>query len=191
MNNRQSKFENPVRVAELRPEETLKRIGLREDQVLCDIGAGSGVFTIPAAKMTDQTVYALEINDEMLSIIAEKAKAENLANIQPVKVAGGHFDLEDESVDIVLMVTVFHEIPDRAGFLREVKRISKDKGKTAVIEFHKTHTPFGPPVDHRIAKDEVMNNLTNAGLELLEGFDLGENFYCVVFSKLPTVMPIT
>jgi len=68
MDNKQMKFENPVRIKELKPIETLIRIGLKENHVVCDIGAGSGIFTIPASMITKNKVYALEINDAMLSI---------------------------------------------------------------------------------------------------------------------------
>ena len=183
MNHSQMKLENPVRLTELKPEETLKRIGLQEYHVLCDIGAGSGIFTIPAANITKNKVYALETNEELLSVIAAKAKAEGLSNLEPVKVTGDNFNLEDATVDIVLLVTVLHEISEKTVFLREVKRILKAGGKMAVIEFNKSQTPIGPPQEHRMRKDEVMDNLTKAGLVFLEGFGLGDNFYCVVFQK--------
>jgi 2-polyprenyl-3-methyl-5-hydroxy-6-metoxy-1,4-benzoquinol methylase len=64
-----SRLDNPVRLAELNPEATLKRFGFQGGQVLCDIGAGSGIFTIPAARMTTQKVLALDINPEMLAAI--------------------------------------------------------------------------------------------------------------------------
>jgi len=175
------KYENPLRLKELNPVETLKKIGLEEKQVLCDIGAGSGVFTIPAAKITKSKVYALEINDEMLSVIGEKAKIENIKNIELIYVDGNKFDLEDNSIDIVLMVTVLHEIENTKIFLDEVKRILTENAKVAIIEFYKRETPMGPSVDHRMEKEEVIRLLYTIGLEVNEEFVLGDNFYCVVF----------
>lgn len=181
MNKKQMKFENPVRLEELKPKETLQRIGLQEDHVLCDFGAGSGIFTLPAAKITKNKVYALEINDDMLTIIAEKAKNEGISNIETIKVHNDHFDLEDGSVDIVLMVTVLHEIQNKHAVLEETKRLLNDNGKFAVIEFHKRETPMGPPPAHRMGKNEVLNLLGNSGFKVIEDFDLGDNFYCLVF----------
>ena len=184
MNNKQMKLENPVRLEELKPIETLRRIGLQENHVLCDIGAGSGIFTIPAAKITKNKVYALEINDEMLSVIGEKAKIEGAANIEIIKVQGDHLDLMDHSVDIILLVTVLHEIYNPIVFLDEVKRISKDNGKIVVIEFHKRETPMGPPIGHRMGKDDAIDKLQNTGFLVSEDFDLGDNFYCLVFQPV-------
>lgn len=181
MNNKQTKLENPLRLEELKPIDTLIKIGLQENYRVGDIGAGSGIFTIPAAMITKNKVYALEISDEMLSVIGEKAKVEGATNIELIKVQGDHFDLLDDSIDIALMVTVLHEIPDTTVFLEEVKRILMDHGKIAVIEFHKRETSMGPPVEHRMGKDEVIDRLTNRGFMVSDEFDLGDNFYCLVF----------
>jgi ubiquinone/menaquinone biosynthesis C-methylase UbiE len=179
-----NKLENPKRIAELRPEETLKKVGLQENHVLCDVGAGSGIFTIPAAKITKNIVYALEINPEMLLLIEEKAKNAGLSNIQTVKVANNQFNLEKDSVDIVLMVTVLHEINDKPVILEQIKKILKDDGKLVIIEFHKQDTSMGPPAAHRLSQAEVRDLCETRGLAIRERFVLGDNFYCLVFTKI-------
>ena len=181
MNNKRAKLENPSRLDELKPTETLKRIGLGESHTLVDIGAGSGIFTLPAARITKNKVYALEINEEMLSIIDEKAKSEGAINIELIKVQGDKFTLEDQAADIVLLVTVLHEIQNKTALLKEVKRILKGNGKVVIIEFHKSNTPMGPPIANRIAKQEVICELQESGFLVHEEFDLGDNFYCLVF----------
>lgn len=183
MSNKQMKYENPMRLQELNPMETLRRIGLQERDVLCDIGAGSGVFTLPAANITRGRVYALDINEEMLSVIDEKAKTENLQNIELVHVEGSHFNLLDHSINVVLLVTVLHEIDSPKIFLDEVKRVLVKDGKVAIIEFHKRSTPMGPPIGHRIDKEEVVRLLSSIELKVQEEFELGENFYCMVFQE--------
>ena len=153
MKRKQEKLENPARVLELDPQKTLQRIGIQEDSVLCDIGAGSGIFTIAAAMLTKNTVYALELDDDMLLLIQEKAKQRAIPNIKTVKVRSEQFDIADHSIDIAIIVAVLHEIPDKEGFLKSVKRMLKADGKTAVIEFHKKESPMGPPVAHRLSKE--------------------------------------
>lgn len=183
MQNRQLKFESSARLSELKPAETLKRIGLMDSHILCDIGAGSGIFTLPGAKMTQNTVYALEESEEMLSIIRDKIRNENISNITLIKVEDERFAIADHSVDLALLVTVLHEITDKSVFLTEIKRILKDTGKLAIIEFHKQETPMGPPVDHRISKDETQRELEAVGLNKLDLYDLGDNYYCMIFGK--------
>ena len=78
MNHNANRFENPERLAELSPAKTLIKIGLEDGMTLCDIGAGSGIFSVAAAKITTAKVFATDINPEMLSVIAEKANAQGL-----------------------------------------------------------------------------------------------------------------
>jgi len=183
MNNQQAKFESPVRIEELKPNETLNLIGLEENDVVCDIGAGSGVFTLPAARMTRNTVYALDINDGFLSIIKEKAEKEGIKNIELVKVCDGSFGLDDNTVDLALMVAVLHEVSSPEAFLQETGRILKNNGRVVLIEFHKRQTQFGPPVDLRIDKNWAKKIFTKAGFKILKDFKLGENYYCLIFSQ--------
>ncbi len=68
------KFESKERLDELKPRETLKRAGFKDDMVLCDIGAGTGVFALPASKISREKIYALEKSDEMIKILKTKIK---------------------------------------------------------------------------------------------------------------------
>jgi ubiquinone/menaquinone biosynthesis C-methylase UbiE len=180
MLSQQMKLENPERIKELKPQETLKKIGLQNDNVVCDIGAGSGIFTLPAADLTKNIVYALEINEDLLAVIGEKAKDGGFTNIELIKVSNDKLAIKDCCVDLALMVTVLHEIIAPALLLKEAKRILKDQGKLAIIEFHKRETPTGPPLDQRIGKVEAKKLLMSLGFKLSAEFDLGENYYCLV-----------
>jgi ubiquinone/menaquinone biosynthesis C-methylase UbiE len=180
MNHKQQKFESPARLQELQPAETLVRIGLVNGQTVCDIGAGTGIFTLPAARLTEGNIYALEISHDMLAILADKIKASGLNNIILSEAQEDHIDLPSESIDLVLMVTVLHELTNAPAILGEVKRILKPQGKFAIIEFHKYETPYGPPVPHRISREEVYALLEPLGFVRQQDFDLGSNFYCLV-----------
>ncbi len=175
------KLESPARVAELDPAGTLRRIGMGKGLTLCDLGAGTGLFSAQAARMTAQPVYALEISDDMLALIADKRRAQALDNIVPLKVDGTHLPLDDASCDIALAVTVFHELDDRDATTAELQRILKPAGKLAIVEFHGYATSAGPPVSHRIAEDELDAMLVHHGFAPNERFGLGENLYCAVF----------
>lgn len=182
--HKQEKLENPQRVRELDPAGTLRRLGLSSSHTVCDIGAGTGIFTLAAAELTDGMVYALETDDEMLGAIRAKAEKAGCRNIKAVKVDADslHLDLPDAAINLVLIVTVLHEIDDKALFLKEAKRILKPDGRLAVIEFHARPTPLGPPPGARLAGDKVNELLLSAGLEKMESFDLGDNLYCMAFS---------
>lgn len=183
MNEKQMKFENPKRLKELNPEDTLLRIGMKDNYSLCDIGAGTGVFSVPASRMTHNTVYALEISDEMLEIIAEKIEKEKIENIKLVKVKDNQFDVLDSTIDIALMVTVLHEIENKSEIIKEIDRVLKKSGSICVIEFHKPETHGGSPMKPRISKSEVISMMSHFGYVLNKEFDLGSNLYCVLLRR--------
>ncbi len=183
MNEKKKKLENPLRLAELDPQGTFRRIGLGMNDVICDIGAGTGIFTIPAAKITGNKVYAIEIDDGMLQHIDEKVKSEKLTNVELVKVQNNKIGIKDEEADLAIMVTVFHEIENKKDYLQEIRRILRQEGRLAIIEFHKRETPMGPPVSHRIGKSESEEIMKEAGFSIVDEFDLGDNFYCIIFKK--------
>ncbi len=133
----QAALECPEKLAELRPIETLKKIGLGEHDVVCDIGAGTGIFTIPAAQITQNAVFALETHDAFLQIIQEKAENQKLPNIKTLKVTDDRFELEDGSADFMILSTVLHEIENKEVFLTEIKRVMKNTAKLSIIELHK------------------------------------------------------
>jgi len=180
MKHKQQKLENPLRLEELNPSATLSRIGLTVKSTVADIGAGSGIFTLPAARTSCVLVYALETDREMLKLIDAKARSGGLTNIIGINVDDNYLDLGDKCVDIVLMVTVLHELVDQPGMLREARRIMKEQARLAIVEFHPGNTPNGPPPEIRLAKEDVYAMLDQIGLAIADDFDLGENMYCVV-----------
>lgn len=181
INHKLEKLENPARLAELAPDATLRRIGFGDGDSVCDIGAGSGIFTLSAARKTRGLVYAVDPNDELLQILETRANAEGLANIRILRTGAFAYDIPADGVDFVLLVTVLHEIEAKADLLREAARILKPSGTLCVIEFKKEPTPFGPPLDHRIAIDAVASVCADSGFSEKERFLLGENLYCMLF----------
>ncbi|WP_099467325.1 class I SAM-dependent methyltransferase [Konateibacter massiliensis] len=171
------KLDNPKRIEELNPKKTLMRIGLSEHGDFCDIGAGTGIFTFAAAQTTKGNIYAAEISASMREILHERNNAPNVLIEDSVS------KVPDSSCDIALLCTVLHELDDAAGMLKEIQRILKNDGLLAVIEFHKSVTPIGPPVEHRISEKDAADILTENGFEEVKRFELGENFYCLVFRK--------
>lgn len=171
------KLENPQRLEELSPKETLIKAGFAKGMTLCDIGAGTGIFTFPAAQISGEAVHALEVSDSMINLLHERVEAANLENIQVHKVSDRTFPLKTASCDMVLLVTVLHEIDDKSSMLREIKRVLKPKGKLIIIEFHKGITPMGPPADYRLDQEDVVKICLSEGLDLVEGYSMGDNLY--------------
>jgi ubiquinone/menaquinone biosynthesis C-methylase UbiE len=179
----QNKLENPKRLAELNPQDTLKKIGLKDDDTFCDIGAGSGIFTFAAAAITKNKIYAVEISTEMLTLLQLRVNefhSENIITVSNIKT------IPESSCNVALLCTVLHEVPDVQDMMNEVKRVLTKNGCLAIIEFHKRPTPMGPPVEHRLDSVQLAETLHNYGLHQIHHTTLGENFYCSVFGSAIT-----
>ncbi len=172
-----NKLENPKRVEELSPVKTLKQIGITKYSTFCDIGAGTGIFTYAAVNMTKGNVYSVEISEAMRKIL----HAKNGAGV--VIIEDSIQNVPDNVCDVTLLCTVLHELNNIPEMIREIKRIVKTEGILAVIEFHKTETPMGPPVTHRISEQETIDILAENRFTQISQFRLGDNFYCLVFKK--------
>ena len=177
MNDKVKKFENPERLKELSPKETLKKIGFKDDMCLCDIGAGTGIFSVEASKISKNDVYALDISQDMIDILNIKKSDENLVNMKVIRVETDTLPIKDNICNIAIMITVMHELENIEIMMNEIKRILKDGGKLFIVEFHKKKTPFGPPEDHRMSIEQVTKICEETGFRVEKSFDLGENFY--------------
>lgn len=178
------KLDNEWRRENLPPLETLTKLELKPDDTFADIGCGIGYFTIPAAEIIgSQTAYALDTSPEMLEEVKLRAENAGLTNI--VITQTGEYDLKlaDELVTFALLVNVIHEIEDKPLFLKEISRILKPGGKLAIIDWEKRETEMGPPVDHRISREELTAMLKEIDFNCLETMNFTENFYGLVFSK--------
>lgn len=82
------KLERPARVAALDPEGTLTHVGMGPHDTVCDIGAGSGLFSFAAAKKTDATVYAVDTDHAVLAQLARKAETTGATNVKTVPASG-------------------------------------------------------------------------------------------------------
>ncbi|SMB78821.1 Methyltransferase domain-containing protein [Desulfonispora thiosulfatigenes DSM 11270] len=180
-------LDNEWRRQNLPPLDTLKILGLSTDDIVADIGCGIGYFTISAANIVDPNnkVYALDTSDEMLSEVERRASVAESFNIVGIKTDEYELKLENKSTSFSLLVNVLHEVEDKNTFLKEIKRILKDKGKLAIIEWEMGQDKKGPPIQDRIDKNEVIDLLVSEGFEIDKTLNLSEFFYGIVAVNTP------
>ena len=121
------------------PDKLIQRSGIKESMRVLDLGCGSGAFITFVARAVGPKgqVYALDIQPEMLKQLREKlSKPENqdTKNIQLINSSAYNLPFKDNSLNLVYMVTVLQEIPDRKRALREIERVLKSGGILAVTE---------------------------------------------------------
>src|SRR3989344_5519467 len=115
------------------PVKNLKALGLRENSIVADLGAGTGFYSIAAGHMVPKgKVYAVEIDKEYLSTIKNKAKEAHVNNVEilwgNIEKRGGT-KIGDGIVDAVIASNVFFQVEDKDELIKEIKRILKIGGK--------------------------------------------------------------
>lgn len=160
----------------------LDALSIVPGQVILDAGCGDGYMAkaFSAAMNNTGVVYALDPDEEAITLLAHETKGTNIRAI--VGKITTNTLLEDASVDLVYLSTVFHGFsPDRIeDFRAEVTRILKPNGRLAIVEIDKHSTPFGPPMESRFSPEELQRVIRLAPSSLTR---VGEYFYMQVFEN--------
>ncbi|MDO8725220.1 MAG: class I SAM-dependent methyltransferase [Candidatus Methanoperedens sp.] len=169
----------------LNPDSILKKAGLSRDTIFADLGCGSGYFAIPSSLIVKK-VYAIDVQEGMLDIVREKIRVKKLTNIETFLSKESSILLPDNSVDVLFMANVFHELDDRGGILKEAKRILSGRGRMIIIDWKKMEMEMGPPIEERISEDEVISICEDGDFRILERLEAGAYNYMLVFGKSAT-----
>jgi ubiquinone/menaquinone biosynthesis C-methylase UbiE len=124
--------------------KVIRSIGVKAGQAVLDFGCGSGIYTIPVARVVGNRgkVYALDKDSKVLDNLMKSADSAGLANIRKLDTPGGtQIALANDSVDVVLLFDVFHDyyfssVAERQDLLREIRRILKQGGILLVYPKH-------------------------------------------------------
>ena len=151
------KLDSEDRKKSIQPEKIIELIDIKEGDTILDIGAGIGLFTLPALSKvgTNGRVIATDISKEMLEELKRRLPEES-NNAELIHCDAIKIPLPDKSVDKIILSFVFHEFDDRAEYLTEISRLIKDKGTMIILEWDMVESPSGPPLEERIKQEELL-----------------------------------
>jgi SAM-dependent methyltransferase len=177
-------LEDPKRDAYQKPNEVMEALGAKEGDVIADIGAGSGYFTIRLAHHVGSTgrVYAIDISPDMVRHLHERVRDMKLLNVSPI-LARANDPLLPQPVDRFLIVNVWHHIEDQASYLGLLKKLLKRGGQVVMIDFHKRDLPVGPPVAMKIAREDLIRQMETHGFRLAKEHAFLPYQYFLVFES--------
>jgi SAM-dependent methyltransferase len=175
-------FEDPKRAEKLQIDRVMDILAIREGSAVADIGAGSGWFTVKAARRVGSPgiVYAVEINEEYLNHIRARAEKENLLNIRAVLGKEDDPLLPAASVDSILLLKTYHEFSNPISMLRAMHKAMRQNGRLGIIDRN------GAGDDHGVNRETVIKEAMLAGFALVEEHDFvkPDNMdYFLVFRK--------
>ena len=159
-------------------------LGIAAGKGVADIGAGSGWFTVRAARRVGSVglVYAVDINPEAIRQVSERAQKEKLRNVKTILGKADDSLLPAASVDAVLLLKTYHEVAQPVALLRNLRGALRPGAKVGIIDRN------GNGEDHGVGSDVVIREAHEAGYALLDQYDFvkGDKMdYFLVFMARP------
>jgi SAM-dependent methyltransferase len=165
-----------VRDSREREEECstlLKQLAVKPGMNICDMGSGNGFYTLPIAEQTGEKgkVYAIEIQQEMLDMLQQRAGVKGLKNI--VSVLGTPVDpkLPAGELDLILCVDVYHEFDRPVPMLAAMHKSLKPDGLVALVEFREEDPKVPIKPEHKMSKKQILKEWEANGFKLEKEFD--------------------
>lgn len=165
--------------------EIMATLDIKPGEKVADVGAGSGYFTIPAAKAVgpEGVVWAIDIRKEFLDYIGTRLEEEKLENVRLQLVYPDDPQLPAGKVDTILMVDTWHYIRD-PEYAKKLRAGLAPDGRVVVIDYKPKpweERPWGPPPEQHTPIDEVTEHFGKAGLKLVASYDFLPEQYFLVF----------
>lgn len=177
-------LERPERESEERPDLLVRELKLRPADVVADLGAGSGYFAFRMARLLPQgKVLAVDVQPEMLDIIRQRQRDGAPRSVEPVLARPDDPGLPPASVDLVLLVDVYHELAQPCEVMRAVARALRPGGRVALVEYRAEdpRVPIKPL--HKMTQRQAIRELEAAGLKWQRTVDVLPWQHLMFFEK--------
>ena len=177
-------FDDPGRDAWQKPEAVVAALRIHPGMTVADLGAGTGYFSrvLSTAVGASGTVLAVDVEPNLVVHLRARAEEEKTANVVPVLASPANPRLPQRGVDLVLLVDTVHHLDDRIAYFRRLRSALRPAGRVAVIDWKAGELPVGPPPDHRVARDLVVEEMKEAGFHLREEPTVLPHQYFLVFA---------
>jgi ubiquinone/menaquinone biosynthesis C-methylase UbiE len=168
-----------------KPDQVLRALGVRRGQVVADVGAGPGFWTVPLARRVGRRghVFALDPEPAALDVLRRRLAKARVSNVTPVLNDDTAPMLPDAACDLAVIVNVYHHFAEPAAFLKRVARCLKPGGRLANIDWADRDTPKGPPAHRRIPPAVFLRHARQAGLSLVKEHGFLPYQYFVVLRR--------
>ena len=177
--------------------EVISRLNLTGNEVFLDAGCGDGHVAMEAYNILNKnaSIYALDIYEPSIEDLEKEIKEKKISNIIPIHSdISSHMALSNDAIDVTLMINVFHGFVAQNSVdeaIMELKRITKPKGKIAVMDYKKIDSKYGPPTYVRKNQKELEELFNKHDLKLVKlDNNIGELYedgtkshYLLIFEK--------
>lgn len=162
----------------------LKNLSLKPGMVIADIGAGSGYHSALLSKMVGNgKVFAIDVEPEMIAYLNERIKQEKLSHIVPVLSTEQKLSLPENTVDMMLLVDVYHEFSHPYEMALSMRAALKPGGKLVLVEFRSEDTKVPIKTIHKMSLVQAIKEFKAAGFTFDKNIDNLPWQHCMVFTK--------
>ncbi|HEV2664794.1 MAG TPA: methyltransferase domain-containing protein [Blastocatellia bacterium] len=172
-------LESERRIEGLQVDKVVEALKVRPDDRVCDLGAGSGLFTRPLARKANGkgVVYAVDIDSELLKHVERAAQEQKLTNIKPILASETDPKLP-EPVDLIAIIDTLHHIGNQTEYLKGLKKYLKPGGRVAIIDFSRDWPAGHEKMVYTVG--DLDGWMAAAGFKRVERHDfLANNFFVV------------
>lgn len=192
VNRWQRIFDDPARAEWQKPNELIAALAIRPGMRVADVGAGTGFFLRYLSDAVGPTgrVVAVEVETNLVSHMKNRAKDEDLSNVDVVLTPLDRVSLSDRSVDVLLLVDAYHHIDRRIEYFRAAAGTLAPNGRIAIVDWKPGDQPRGPRDEHhKIAPEVVEREMTAAGYRLVAAPDVLPYQFVLVFARPDGTIP--
>ena len=177
-------LEDPKRDAYQKPHEVMRALGLKAGEVIADIGAGSGYFTFRLTHHVGDRgkVYAVDVSPDMIRHINRRIRELKATNVVSILADPDDPLLPEGSVDRFFFSDSWHHIDNQTTYLSLMKKMLKPGGEIVIIDFHKKDFPVGPPMQMKIAREDLIKQMESNGFRLMKEHTFLPYQYFLVFA---------
>ena len=176
-------LEDPQRDAYQKPHEVIMALNLKPGEMIADIGAGSGYFTFRLARHVGEAgrVFAVDINPDMIIHITRLIRDSSTRNVITILAPPDDPLMIDGSIDRFFICDTWHHVEKQEQYLALMKKALKPGGQVVMIDFQKRELPVGPPLDMKIAREDLIRQMEKAGFALAQEHSFLPYQYFLVF----------
>jgi len=158
-----------------------KKIGIKNKEIVADIGCGKGYYTIPLSRLVGEKgkIFALDISEDKIRFLKKKIQKRNIENIKVIKSSIYDFKIPQKKITFALLSKILHEVEDKNLFLKKIADILKNDGKIVIIEWGKKFTESGPHMSEKLEPHETESYLVNNNFKILDRDSIDSNFYFI------------
>ncbi|MEX0703234.1 MAG: class I SAM-dependent methyltransferase [Planctomycetales bacterium] len=161
-------LERPEREKEEALSKLVEALALEPGMVVADVGAGSGVISLMLAEKVapEGKVIAVDIQEKMLKLLAERLKARGVKNVEPRRGTEKSPALQPASVDLALLVDVYHEFEFPYEMMAEIALAVKPGGRVVLVEYRKEDPEVPIKLVHKMTEAQAKRELAPPEFEL-------------------------